>query len=295
MLHNPSILVTGGHGQLATALAGHEGVMRVGRPDFDFDRPGTIDQIMAENTPEFVVNAAAWTAVDAAETDAEGATRANHAGPARLAAACRARGIPLIHISTDYVFSGDKGSPYMETDPVDPRSVYGSTKAAGEQAVLAAQPDSIILRTAWVYSPYNRNFVRTMVEAAARRPTLRVVSDQIGNPTSADALAQTIMHIIRQIRETGWKSDYAGIYHAAGQGATSWYDLACAAVAAAARHGNPQPVMEPITTADWPTPARRPADARLDCTRLQETFGHAPGPWQPEVERVAELIVSQQG
>ncbi|GCE91871.1 dTDP-4-dehydrorhamnose reductase [Komagataeibacter diospyri] len=292
-MHTQSILVTGGHGQLATALSNHDGVVRVGRPDFDFDRPDTIDAVIRAHNPSVVVNAAAWTAVDAAETDVEGAQRANHTGPARMAAVCRELGIPLIHVSTDYVFSGNKGSPYVETDPVDPRSIYGRTKAEGEQAVLLAQPDSIILRTAWVYSPYNRNFVRTMVDAATKRPTLRVVSDQIGNPTSADALADVIMHIIRQIRDTGWKAEYAGIYHATGQGQASWYELACTAVNAAASHGNPQPVMEAITTADWPTPARRPPDARLDCTRLQQVFGCAPGPWEPEVKRVVEKLLSQ--
>ncbi|KAB8123268.1 dTDP-4-dehydrorhamnose reductase [Komagataeibacter medellinensis] len=292
---HPSILVTGGTGQLACALAAHAGVTRVGRPDIDFDRPDTIDTILRVNCPAFVVNAAAWTAVDAAETHVEAAERANHTGPARMAALCRELNITFIHISTDYVFSGDKGAPYVETDPVDPRSVYGRTKAEGEQAVLAANPDSIILRTAWVYSPYNRNFVRTMVEAAAKRPKLRVVSDQIGNPTSADALADVIMQIIACIRDTGWKTDYAGIYHATGAGHASWYELACAAIKAAARHGAPTPAIEPITTADWPTPARRPHDARLDCTRLKQVFDCAPGPWQPEVERVvAELMAHKQ-
>ncbi|GBQ09547.1 NAD(P)-dependent oxidoreductase [Komagataeibacter rhaeticus] len=290
-----SILVTGGSGQLACALAAHADVIRVGRPDLDFDRPDTIDTVLRAHRPAIVVNAAAWTAVDAAESHMEEADRANHTGPARMAARCREMGSRFIHISTDYVFSGDKGSPYVESDPVDPRSVYGSTKAAGEQAVLAACPDSIILRTAWVYSPYNRNFVRTMIEAAARRPELRVVSDQIGNPTSADALADVIMHIIARIRDTGWRPEYAGIYHAAGEGSASWYELACAAIKAAARHGNPEPVIEPITTADWPTPAHRPHDARLDCTRLKQVFDCAPGPWRPEVERVVgELMARQQ-
>ena len=294
MLH-PSILATGGTGQLAGALAAHAGVTRIGRPDFDFDHPDTIDTILRVNRPASVINAAAWTAVDAAETHVAAAERANHTGPARMAALCRELGITFIHISTDYVFSGDKGSPYVETDPVEPRSVYGRTKAEGEQAVLAANPDSIILRTAWVYSPYNRNFVRTMIEAAAKRPELRVVSDQIGNPTSADALAGVIMQIITRIRDTGWQADYAGIFHAAGEGSASWYELACSAIKAASRHGNPMPVIEPITTADWPTPAHRPQDARLDCTRLKQVFGCAPGPWQPEVERVAgELMAYQQ-
>ncbi|MCE2566117.1 dTDP-4-dehydrorhamnose reductase [Komagataeibacter sp. FNDCF1] len=287
-----SILVTGGTGQLASALAPYADVIRVGRPDFDFDHPDTIDTVLRVNRPAIVVNAAAWTAVDAAETNVDGAERANHTGPARMAAVCRELGIPFIHISTDYVFSGDKGSPYVETDPVDPRSVYGRTKAEGEQAVLAAHPDSIILRTAWVYSPYNRNFVRTMVEAAARRPELRVVGDQIGNPTSADALADVIMKIIARIRDTGWKADYAGIYHAAGEGQASWYELACAAIEMAARHGNPRPAIEAITTADWPTPAHRPHDARLDCTRLKQVFGCAPGPWRPEVRRVVGELMA---
>ncbi len=288
-----SILVTGGSGQLASALAAQGNVKRTGRPGFDFERPDTIDAAFRAATPSIVVNAAAWTAVDAAETHEAEAERANNTGPAHLAALCHERGIPFIHISTDYVFSGDKGSPYLETDPVDPRSVYGRTKAEGEQAVLAAHPGSIILRTAWVYSPYNRNFVRTMVNAAAQRPVLRVVSDQIGNPTSADQLADVIFRIIARIEENGWKAEYGGIFHAVGEGAASWYELARTAITAAARRGNPLPEIEPITTADWPTPARRPPDARLDCTRLKQVFGCAPGPWAPEVDRVVGEIMKQ--
>ena len=189
------ILVTGGHGQLASALAQHPDVTVVGRPEFDFDRPETIDAAFAAAKPACVINAAAWTAVDAAETDPEGATRANCDGPAWLARLCAEAGIPLIHVSTDYVFDGDKGAPYVETDPTGPTGVYGSTKLAGEAAVLTACPRAIVVRTAWVYSATGKNFVRTMLTLGKTRDHLRVVADQRGCPTAAADLADIVLGI----------------------------------------------------------------------------------------------------
>ncbi|CAI9121088.1 dTDP-4-dehydrorhamnose reductase [Brytella acorum] len=279
------ILVTGGSGQLAVSLEtlGQGRVIRVGRPEFDFDRPETIAAAIARYHPEIVVNAAAWTAVDLAETEKEGATRANESGPAELATACAAAGIPLIHVSTDYVFSGDKGAPYVETDPVSPETVYGSTKAAGEQAVLAANPQSIVLRTSWVYSAHGKNFVRTMINAGARNPQLKVVGDQSGNPTSSDDLAQAIFAIIAKIETGGWKDSYAGIYHASGQGDTTWHGLAVATLEEAAKHGQAVPEILAIRTQDWPTPAKRPQDSRLDCGKLERVFGVKLPEWRDSV------------
>ena len=189
------ILVTGGSGQLATALAeaapAHGlAVHRVGRPVLDFDRPGSATGLFAGGAPSLVVNAAAYTAVDAAEDDEDAAFRANRDGPAELARLCETAGIPLIHVSTDYVFDGLKGAPYVETDATSPQGVYGASKLAGEGAVLAACSRAIVLRTSWVYSPVGRNFVRTMLAAGQRNDRLRVVADQTGCPTSAPDLAR---------------------------------------------------------------------------------------------------------
>lgn len=286
------ILVTGGAGQLASSLVACGGprIHRVGRPEFDFDRPETITSIFGRVAPAAVVNAAAWTAVDAAEADPDGATRANRDGPALLAQLCGEAGIPLIHVSTDYVFDGDKGAPYVETDPTSPTGVYGRTKAEGEQAVLAACPRAVVLRTSWVYSATGKNFVRTMVNAGAKNPTLRVVGDQCGAPTSADDLAAAIIDILSLIETGGWKNIYAGIYHAAGTGETTWHGLAVAALQAAARHGRTMPEVIAIRTEDWPTPARRPADSRLDCSKLERVFGVSLPAWHrslpPTVDRL---------
>ena len=174
--------------------------------------------MFAGGAPSLVVNAAAYTAVDAAEDDADAAFRANRDGPAELARLCEAAGIPLIHVSTDYVFDGLKGAPYVETDATSPQGVYGASKLAGEGAVLAACSRAIVLRTSWVYSPIGRNFVRTMLAAGQRNDRLRVVADQTGCPTSAPDLAAAILGVAARLRAGGWQDRYAGIYHAAGTG-----------------------------------------------------------------------------
>lgn len=292
------VLVTGGAGQLASCLVACGGprIRRVGRPEFDFDRPGTISETFRRIEPAAVVNAAAWTAVDAAETDPEAATRANRDGPALLARLCDEAGIPLIQVSTDYVFDGDKGEPYVETDPTSPTGVYGRTKAEGEQAALAACPRTIVLRTSWVYSSTGKNFVRTMLSAGAKNLTLKVVGDQCGAPTSADDLAVAIIDILTLIETGGWKDSYAGIYHAAGTGETTWHGLAVAALEAAARHGRRMPEVIAIRTQDWPTPARRPVDSRLDCDKLERVFGVRLPAWRRSVattvDRLLEMAAS---
>ena len=284
------ILVTGGSGQLATALAGGPGVVVVGRPAFDFDRPETIEAAFRAAGPRVVVNAAAYTAVDAAESDAEAAYRANRDGPGTLARLCAEAGIPLIHVSTDYVFDGTKPTPYLETDPVAPQGVYGASKLAGEDAVLRAGGQAIILRTAWVYAATGKNFVRTMLTVGKTRDRLTVVADQHGCPTTATDLADAIRGIIGRLDRTGWQPDYQGVFHAAGSGETTWHGLAVATFAEAARHGARVPEVVPIATADWPTPARRPANSRLDCGKLQKTFGVAMPHWRDSLARTIDVI-----
>jgi len=289
-----TIMVTGGTGQLATAMEQEGGpvVRRVGRPGFDFDRPPSIAESVQAMQPAFVVNAAAWTAVDAAEANPDAAGRANRDGPATLAAFCADARIPLIHISTDYVFDGNKGTPYTEADPTSPTGVYGATKLEGERAVLAACPRAIVLRTSWVYSATGKNFVRSMLGAAQKTSRLRVVADQQGCPTSARDLAVAILAVVARLRE-GWQDRYAGVFHAAGAGSATWHGLAEAVFQDAAAYGRPVPTVDAIATADWPTPARRPPDSRLDCTKLSQVFGIRLPEWRTGLSRtVAELLAA---
>ncbi|HEY0420803.1 MAG TPA: dTDP-4-dehydrorhamnose reductase, partial [Acetobacteraceae bacterium] len=198
------ILVTGGTGQLARtleAMAGDCPMRRVGRPEFDFDHPDGIAAVIDGLAPSLVVNTAAYTAVDAAEAAPDAARRANAEGPGILAECCAQAGIPIIHISTDYVFDGDKGAPYVETDAPNPQGVYGATKLDGERAVLAACPQAIVLRTSWVYAASGKNFVLTMLNAATRTDRLRVVADQIGCPTATQDLSRAILAISDRIAE----------------------------------------------------------------------------------------------
>ncbi len=286
------ILVTGGTGQLASALAAAVGapVIRVGRPEFDFDQPQTIAAALHRAAPWLVVNAAAYTAVDAAETDVEAAYRANRDGPEILARLCAAAGMPLIHMSTDYVFDGAKSAPYVETDPVAPQGVYGASKLAGERAVLARCPHAIVLRTSWVYAAMGRNFVLTMLNLAKTRDHLRVVADQCGCPTAARDLAAAIVAIALRIRAEGWQQRFGGVFHAAGSGWTTWHGLACAVFEEAARHGSRLPQVDPITTAEYPTKARRPADSRLDCHKLAAVFDVRLPPWRPSLARTIDAL-----
>ena len=293
LVYGVSYLVTGGSGQVATELLARAPgkVQRVGRPAFDFERPASIAETFHAAEPSLVINAAAWTAVDAAESEPEAAMRANRDGPAELARLCAAAGIPLIHISTDYVFDGLKGAPYTEEDPVSPMAVYGSTKLAGEAAVLAAGGQAVILRTSWVYAAMGKNFVRTMLGAGLKNSTLRVVADQQGCPTNAGDLADAILAIAERL-ERGWGVEFGGVFNAAGRGSTTWHGLAVAALEEAARHGRPMPEVVPIATADWPTPARRPPDSRLDTGKLERVFGVRLPEWRPSLARTVDAIIA---
>lgn len=284
------ILVTGATGQVGQALAAADArVMTLGRGVLDFDRPATIAAALAAHHPDLVINTAAYTGVDAAETDAAAAMRANGAGPAELARCCAEAGVPLIHISTDYVFDGTKGAPYIETDAVHPLGVYGASKRAGEEAVLASSARAVIVRTSWVYSATGRNFVRTLIGAAARNPSLRVVADQWGSPTAAPDLARALLAIGEHLLG-GWREGYRGIIHAAGAGATTWHGLAVALFEERAKRGEPAPEIVPITTGDWPTPVRRPADSRLDQALLRLRFGINMPPWREGLGRVVARL-----
>jgi dTDP-4-dehydrorhamnose reductase len=292
---NRKILVTGGSGQVAAALAAQGGarVHLVGRPDFDFDRPETIAVTFRAANPWLVVNAAAYTAVDDAESDEAAAFRANCDGPEALAGLCQAADVPLIHVSTDYVYDGEKIDPYVETDAVGPRGIYGASKLAGELAILSTGAKAIILRTAWVYSATSRNFVRTMLNLARTLDDLRVVADQHGCPTSADDLAASILTIATRLEIEGWTSPLAGVFHAAGSGETSWYGFARAVFEEASRHNAKVPSsVAAITTAEYPTPARRPANSRLNCARLESIFGFRFPHWRDSLARTVDEILA---
>lgn len=289
------ILVTGRGGQLATALAAAlpaRGflVLPAGRPEFDFDRPDSLPGVLAAAAPDAVVNCAAWTEVDAAEADEAAAFRCNALGPALLARLCAARAIPLIHLSTDYVFDGRKGAPYAEEDAPAPLGAYGRTKLAGEWAVLAATPQSLVLRTAWLFSATGHNFLRTMLRLGAERAELAVVADQRGNPTAAPDLAEAIAAILARIREEGWQERHRGVFHCAAEGSTTWHGFAEAIFAAAAPFGGPRPRLRPIATGEFPARAARPADGRLDCTRLAAVFGLRLPPWTSGLDRVVRAL-----
>jgi dTDP-4-dehydrorhamnose reductase len=285
------ILVIGRSGQLARALAeaiwpaGIELASR-GRDEIDLARPSGVQAAVVAEKPDLVINAAAYTAVDKAESEPELAFTVNRDGPAALAEACLALGAPLIHVSTDYVFDGGKPAPYVEEDPVHPVSVYGASKAAGESAIRARLPAHVILRTAWVYAPQGQNFVRTMLRLGRERPELRVVDDQIGCPTAAAELARAVEAAALGLLAGG--GDY-GTFHFCGTGATSWFGFAQAIFELA---GGPRPRVVPIPTASYPTPARRPANSVLDSAKFARLYGVTARPWRESLARCLKDIAA---
>lgn len=289
------ILVTGREGQVVSALAeqglhhGHE-IIRQGRPDFDLAAPDGVRAALEAHRPDVVVSAAAYTAVDQAESEPELATAVNGRAPGMIAAAAAEFGLPIIHLSTDYVFDGLKPTPYVETDATGPQGVYGRSKLAGEHAVAEANPRHVILRTAWVYAHGGKNFVRTMLRLAADRPELRVVSDQFGCPTYATDLARAILGIAGHLPGGEAGGERFGVFHASGTGDTSWAGFATAIFELAAAQGRAASRVVPIATADYPTPARRPANSRLDCVKLQKVYGIRQPHWFDGLSRcLAEL------
>ena len=283
------LLVLGAGGQVGRELCRREWpagyrLAAFDRGDVDITREDSIAAAMQRERPDMVINAAAYTAVDRAESEPDAAWAANCTGPGQLAAACREAAVQLIHISTDYVFDGSKAGPYREDDPVNPLGVYGRSKEAGDHAIREALAEHVILRTAWVYSAHGHNFVKTMLRLAGERPVLRVVADQTGSPTSAADIAAAIAAIVRRIAagQGRW-----GTYHFTGAGAVTWHGFAEAIFELAAPWRGPRPRVEPITTADYPTPARRPASSVLDCSHIGEVFGIAPRRWR---EALADVI-----
>lgn len=282
------ILVIGRGGQLSQSLSEHAAnrtgleLRSCGRPQLDLDRPDTIGDHISAHRPDIVVNAAAYTAVDKAEVETKRAFSINRDGAATAARAAAKVGAGFIHISTDYVFDGCKMEPYVEQDEPRPINVYGRSKLEGEYAVLAAHPRALVLRTSWVHSPFGSNFVKTMLRLGAERPLLRVVQDQIGNPTSALDLAAAILSVAPLLREQS-----GGLYHISGTGSTSWYEFANFIFEEARRRGGPTPALEAIPSSEYKTSARRPSNSRLNCSALASRFGITLRPWR---ESVADTI-----
>jgi dTDP-4-dehydrorhamnose reductase len=293
------VLVFGAAGQV-----GHE-VCRVAWPasveltpldrsSGDVTKPAAIDGLIRQQRPDLVINLAAYTAVDRAESEPELAWAANCAGAAHIAAACGDHGTALIQLSTDYVFDGTKAGPYCEDDPTNPLGVYGRSKEAGERAVRAAAERHIILRTAWVYGVHGANFVKTMLRLGVERPILRIVADQRGCPTAARDIASALVAIARQVGQgtASW-----GTFHFAGDGATSWLEFADEILGQATRSkawpSRPKPRIEAITTDEYPTPARRPMNSVLHCRKIAEAFGITSPPWRTSLQSVLDEMLAQ--
>lgn len=288
------LLITGRNGQVGQALVQQAAAQNFQIAAYDRDTLDITDRAAVLHTvereqPAVIINAAAYTAVDKAESEAEATHAANATGPENLAIAAQAHGAALLHLSTDYVFNGQTPRPYRETDAPDPQTVYGKSKLAGEQAIQAACPRHLILRTAWVFGEHGDNFVKTMLRLGRERSSLGIVADQTGAPTYASDIAAALLHLAERTQTANCPY---GLYHFSGSPYVSWYQFAEAIFRAAQeQHLLPNiPQLTPLTTADYPTPARHPADSRLDCGKIQHAFGLPPSNWQRALENLAPYL-----
>jgi dTDP-4-dehydrorhamnose reductase len=289
------ILLTGLDGQLGKQLqpllAPLGDLTTVGRETLDLANPENISRVIEEVKPEIIVNAAAYTAVDKSESEADLATAVNGTAPGILAAEAEKLGATLIHVSTDYVFDGTRSVPYLETDPTNPLGVYGGSKLMGEEAIQQTNAKYVIIRTAWVYGALGKgNFVKTMLRLGKEREELRVVYDQVGTPTWTGDLAKAISELIPRLN-----ADNLGFYHYTNSGAISWYDFAIAIFEEAEKLGFPLKIKRvvPITTAEYPTPAKRPAYSVLNCAKISKVLETHPPHWRQGLrEMLKELMVS---
>jgi dTDP-4-dehydrorhamnose reductase len=298
----PRVLVAGRDGQLARALApafagAGWAVAAWGRAEgLDLAGPaGAIADAVRAEAPDLVVNAAAYTAVDRAETEPAAAMAVNRDGAAALAAAAAALGVPVLHVSTDYVFDGAKGEPYAEDDAPAPTGAYGRSKLEGERAVLAANPRSTVLRTSWVVSATGQNFLRTMLRLAETRDEVAVVDDQRGAPTFAADLAAAIVRVAPRLAGSPAGDEAFGVFHLSGAPDTTWHGFAAAVFAGIAARGHRAPRLRAIPTSAYPTPTRRPADSRLDCSRVAAAHGIARPDWRPALERCLDELLGPAG
>ncbi len=292
-------LVTGGSGQVGSALEqliGSDGAWFPSRADLDLaDLPSTdtLVAMLRERGITAIINCAAYTAVDKAESEEAFALAINGGAPGRLASAAAALDIPIIHLSTDFVFSGDKDGLWTESDPTGPLNAYGRTKLAGEHAVQASGARHIILRTAWVVSATGTNFVKTMLRLGSEHEQLNVVNDQFGCPTSAADIAAAVATLADRLTEDA--DAPTGIYHFVNAGEASWFELARFIFERAEAHAFTPPKLDSIPTTAYPTPARRPANSRLSTQRIRQDFGILPRPWQDAVGEVVDNLLKGQG
>lgn len=284
------LLVVGREGQVARALvaAGGDAVAAIGRPELDLERPETFASALDAHGPDVAAIVGAYTAVDQAEREPDIAMRVNADGAAAFAAACALRGTPVVYVSTDYVFDGRKPAPYVETDPVDPQTAYGRSKAAGEAAIAAVQPRHAILRTAWVYDATGKNFVRTMLRLAKTRERVGVVADQWGAPTFAPHIADGVLAVARGLAAGG----EAGVFHMSAADHCTWADFAEAIFAGARARGGPAAAVERLTTDQYPTPARRPPNSRLDCAKIAAAYGVRLPTWRAGLDVCLDAIAA---
>lgn len=280
------ILLFGETGQVGTQFAqvgaGLGPILPVDRAACDLTSETAVREFILKTAPDGIVNAAAYTAVDKAESDEAACFAVNSHAPGAMAVAARELGIPLVHYSTDYVFNGEKSSPYVETDPTGPLGVYGRSKLEGEQRITAAGAEAVVLRTSWVYGADGQNFLRTMLRIGAGRPELRVVADQVGSPTSSKAIAAATVRIL----ETGPLP--SGVYHMTSAGSTSWYGFAQRIFELADMPSKPK--LLPIPTAEYPTPAKRPHNSVLSNARFAATFGFSLAPWEESLQEEMEKV-----
>jgi dTDP-4-dehydrorhamnose reductase len=291
-----SILLTGANGQVGWELSHRGGqrgleILALDRSDLDITDPVSVSNEVNRSNVSLVVNAAGYTAVDQAESEPELAFAVNRDGPAYLASACGKAGIPLVHISTDYVFDGKKEGAYLVTDRVSPLSVYGKSKAAGEMEVKKRLREHLILRTGWIYGIHGHNFVKTMLRLGREREVVHVVTDQYGCPTYAADLATTILKIAARFLEGG--QIYWGTYHYCGKGVTTWHAFAEEIFRLASGYASLKVKrVEPISTSGYPTPAQRPTSSILDCSVLENTFNIHPRPWAESLAHMLEVLFS---
>ena len=290
------IAVTGSKGQVATSLIERAGanaeVVPLGRPAFDLTDRAVVVAGLEAARPDVVINAAAYTAVDKAEAEEADAVRVNGEGAGHVAEAAARLGVPLVHLSTDYVFDGALDRPYREDDPTAPTSAYGRSKLAGEKAVAERCENSVILRTAWVYSPFGANFVRTMLRLNETRDEVGVVADQRGNPTSALDIADALIATIAARMKDDASPALRGVFHMTGSGEATWADLAETIFHQAAARGRRLTHVRRIATADYPTPARRPANSRLDNEKLARVYGVRLPEWRQSAAACCDRLLS---
>jgi dTDP-4-dehydrorhamnose reductase len=293
------ILLTGSKGQLGREVvkaginAGLD-IISMDLPEIDITDSEKLIRIFSELKPSIVINAAAYTAVDLAETQKNLCYAVNQDGPANLTRLCGKNKARLIHISTDYVFDGKADKPYREIDPVSPVNVYGHSKAEGEKAVLAGPGKHIILRTSWLYGRYGKNFIKTMLRMGQEKKTIQVVNDQYGCPTCAYDLAEVIIVIAQRLMEN--QSNNSGIYHYCGNGITTWYEFAISIFQIAGELGlKNMPLVTPITTSQFPTAAKRPLYTALDCSVIGKSFGVELKPWKHSLKKTIHQIIDSQG